>query len=307
MHNCKPAGWIKTYAVLNEFHCLIICRYSNGYTVKMGAYHPMFQSTNGALPKESTIASLSDADWAWEFLRRNPDYKRDYRLSRARLNRVTKFNSKTQFVRIFRQCPYARNWGLQYMPNPSLSSQKTLIAWLPEAVGWSTNAEAYVGISRHATTDLNLKLAKFDRALVVITPTTQNLFIRVGPHPACLQIVGDSILIQPVKMRFIIEGVGSIRSSITALETMHAVVSGKKLNHRSIPNLTSSRRLRYLIAAETAFDGALLRDIGAAIYGKKRAAEEWKNLDSRAFKDQIIRAKRQGISLAHSGYRKFLH
>jgi len=28
------------------------------------------------LPEKSNIASLNDADWAWEFLRRNPDYKR---------------------------------------------------------------------------------------------------------------------------------------------------------------------------------------------------------------------------------------
>jgi len=36
---------------------------------------------NLTVPDQSTIASMNNVDWAWEFLRRNPEYKQDYRLS----------------------------------------------------------------------------------------------------------------------------------------------------------------------------------------------------------------------------------
>ncbi len=64
------------------------------------------------LLEKSSIASLNDADWAWEFLRRNPDYKRDYRISRARLLRTIKHTSGSSFIRIRRRCPYAKKWVL---------------------------------------------------------------------------------------------------------------------------------------------------------------------------------------------------
>ncbi len=80
-----------------------------------------------------------------------------------------------------------------------------------------------------------------------------------------------------------------------------------KLPKKTVPYVTQSRRLKYLIAAEKSVEGVFLREIGAAIYGSKRARNEWKNLDSRAFKDEIIRAKRKGLHLMNGGYRDFLH
>jgi len=76
---------------------------------------------------------------------------------------------------------------------------------------------------------------------------------------------------------------------------------------KQVPYVTQLRRLKYLIAAEKTIKGSFLRDFGAAIYGSKRTQKEWKNHDSRAFKDEIARAKRKGLHLLNGGYREFLN
>ncbi|MCP4083133.1 MAG: DUF2285 domain-containing protein [Planctomycetaceae bacterium] len=121
-------------------------------------------------------------------------------------------------------------------------------------------------------------------------------------------MTGDSILLNPVNMRFTIDGIDQIRSAVSVLQVAQASAgTGSRLPKKSVPYVTQLRRLKYLIAAEKSIEGRFLRDIGAAIYGSKRARTEWKNLDSRAFKDEIIRAKRKGLHLVNGGYRDFLN
>ena len=260
------------------------------------------------LPEKSNIASLNDADWAWEFLRRNPDYKRDYRLSRSRLLKTVEHTSGNSFIRVRRRCPYAKTWGLIYMCNPELSPIHALVAWTADTINWAIETETNAVMSPKMGADFELRAARFDRAFVVIESKQQNLYMRIKSHSACFEIIGGSVLLYPVTMRFTIDGIDQVRIAISVLQVAQET-TGKhtKLPKKTVPYVTQLRRLKYLIAAEKSVDGAFLREIGAAIYGNKRAQNEWKNLDSRAFKDEIIRAKRKGLHLMKGGYRDFLH
>ena len=260
------------------------------------------------LPENLDISSLNDADWAWEFLRRNPDYKRDYRLSRARLLKTVEHTSGNSFIRIRRRCPYAKTWGLIYMCDPSLPPIQALVAWNSDTINWTIKTETNAVLPSEFDADLDLNAARFDRAFVVIEAKQQNLYMRIKSHSACFELIGDSVLLYPVKMRFIIDGIDQVRSAISVLQIAQETTGNHvKLPKKTVPYVTQLRRLRYLIAAENAVEGTFLREIGAAIYGSKRARTEWKNLDSRAFKDEIIRAKRKGLHLINGGYRDFLH
>ena len=259
------------------------------------------------LPEKSNIALLNDADWAWEFLRRNPDYKRDYRLSRSRLLKTVQHTSGNSFIRVRRRCPYAKTWGLIYMCNPSLPPIQALVAWTSNTINWVIKTEIDAVLPPEIDADFDLEAACFDRAFVVIEAKQQNLYMHIKSHSACFEIIGGSVLLYPVKMLFTIDGINQVRSAISVLQVAQEM-TGKhtKLPKKTVPYVTQLRRLKYLIAAEKAVEGAFLRDIGAAIYCSKRARNEWKNLDSRAFKDEIIRAKRKGLHLMNGGYRDFL-
>ncbi len=258
-------------------------------------------------PDFNTIASFNNADWAWEFLRRNPDYQHDYRLSRARLLKVIDHSSKTDFVRIRRGCPYAKTWGLIYMADPDVASSAAHVAWHSDDIGWSVEATSTATNSSDDNIDFDERTSRFDRIFLIIGPVFQNLYMRVGIHSSCLKVSGDSVLFHPVRMRFFIDGLDQVRSAMAALEVVQAVKKCVKLPKQQVPYVTQLRRLKYLIAAEKAIEGSFLREIGAAIYGSKRTLKEWKNLDSRAFKDEIARAKRKGLHLLNGGYREFLN
>ncbi len=268
---------------------------------------PALFAMTDTYPNENNIALLNDADWAWEFLRRNPDYKRDYRLSRARLLKVIAHPSKTNFIRIRRECPFATKWGLLHMFSPDLASSTAHIAWHADDINWAGNANARTANSSDDNIDFDVSATGFNRLFLVIGPVLQNLYMRVGTRSSCLKVSGDSVLFHPVHMRFYIDGLDQVRSAMAALEVVQATKKHTKLPGKQIPYVTQLRRLKYLIAAENAIEGSFLRDIGAAIYGSKRTETEWQNLDSRAFKDEIIRAKRKGLHFLNGGYREFLN
>jgi len=193
------------------------------------------------------------------------------------------------------------------MFNPNLSSNIAHIAWHSDSVSWAVEAEANATSQSVENIDFDIRTARFDRFFLIIGPALQNLYMRIGLHSSCLKVSGDSVLFHPVRMRFFIDGLDQVRSAMAALEVVRAVKKRVKLPKKQLPYVTQLRRLKYLIAAEKAIKGSFLRDIGATIYGSKRTETEWKNLDSRTFKDEIIRAKRKGLYLLNGGYREFLN
>ncbi len=250
--------------------------------------------------------TLNNADWAWEFLRINPEYQRDYRLSRARLLRMATHKSGVEFLRIRRCCPYAKRWGLVYMCDPDLSKKRVSIAWHPDETG-TVSVETRIFKKQGNTPDLDLPTRQYNGGFVIIEPDHQTLYFRIGLRTASLKITGVSILLHSVNIRFLIEGVEHIQTAFPILEVIRAGVIGhKKLHERPIPRTTQLRRSKYLIAARKANEGVVLKEIATAIYGEKHAQKEWRNPDSRSFKDEIIRAKRKGISLMNGEYRKLL-
>lgn len=194
------------------------------------------------------------------------------------------------------------------MCDPKLSHEQACVAWRKDCIGWSTNVTAKPKSSPGNKVEFDLKTARFDKAFVVIKTGRQHLYMRIGLHSSCLDITGASVLMQPVKMRFIIGDINQIGDAISVLEAASSAATGKgKPRQKSIPEQTQAHRLRYLIAIDKALNGALLREIGTAIYDEKHALAEWNNPESRAFKDKIKRAKRRGLSLMQGGYRKLLH
>ncbi len=56
--------------------------------------------------------ALCPSDLAWEFLRRNPDYQRDYRLSRRGRQPTRRLSNGHSLTRIRRHTPRSISWGL---------------------------------------------------------------------------------------------------------------------------------------------------------------------------------------------------
>lgn len=60
------------------------------------------------------IGKLSNAAWAWEFLRRNLAYQRAYRANRPGMKKPIRLKSQTRLVRLRKRFREAENWGLLF-------------------------------------------------------------------------------------------------------------------------------------------------------------------------------------------------
>ena len=56
--------------------------------------------------------ALCPSELAWEFLRRNPDYQRDYRLCRRGRQRARRLKGGQQLTRVRRYTPRSGAWGV---------------------------------------------------------------------------------------------------------------------------------------------------------------------------------------------------
>ena len=83
----------------------------------------------GALYDISYPTSLSYAGFAWEFLRRNPNYRIAYERSRASAHLPHKISSGGSYIRLKAPSKAAEKWGLQSFANPDLDYLKAHVFW----------------------------------------------------------------------------------------------------------------------------------------------------------------------------------
>ena len=74
-------------------------------------------------------ASLSYAGYAWEFLRRNPNYRKAFEHSRSASQTPHNINSGGSFIRLKSPSKAAAKWGLQSFANPDLDYLQAHVFW----------------------------------------------------------------------------------------------------------------------------------------------------------------------------------
>jgi hypothetical protein len=72
--------------------------------------------------------TLSGSAWAWEFLRRHPDFRRAAELEKIRPN-VVEERFGTKILSLSQPVPAAESWGLRFFPDPDMPGGITPIFW----------------------------------------------------------------------------------------------------------------------------------------------------------------------------------
>jgi hypothetical protein len=93
--------------------------------------HPTGQNQDAATHRGVDAHDLSD--WAFEFLRRNPAYRRDWRDSVPRRLPVVTLSDGTHLLRLRRRYPRAEQWGLYAFADPARSARQMPVFWLAGA------------------------------------------------------------------------------------------------------------------------------------------------------------------------------
>lgn len=258
------------------------------------------------LPQYDYAWKLSRSRWAWEFLRRNPDFLEDAR--RHGPNELS-VREACRSITIIRpridQCD-AERWGLAFFPDPSLNGFDANVFW--SAGLYPRQVQVQVGPRAPGEVcDIFEKTTSICRIFHLTDTSGRELLLLKG-NGCVVQVrcTGMSLLaMEPVRMRFLIDGGESLEQKYRILKEAHRIYGDSSVQEP----VTWSRGALILRNALIAFDchaaGLSLRDTAAVIYGKDRADEAWAG-PSRSMKDEMRRARDRGIELVGSGYRELL-
>jgi len=240
-----------------------------------GSGPPIAQRAGGGQNRSTTAPGL-----AWEFLRRNPNYRSDYALWRREERDPA--------------APIDRRWGLRFAANPQLPADQASVFWLPEV------APGVV---------LRLEPRRFDGASEAPRGLPKGQFVRAedGLHLRTdwgLQVLvhGDD---QPGGQLIVALAYDEhLRLRVRAVDALERLTAGRPPPKSHLTDAQFRRLTRCLTALDADLANETYRDIAARIYGASAVAREsWKTSTVRASTIRLVQA---GRALMNGGYLKLL-
>nr|WP_249157514.1 DUF2285 domain-containing protein [Bradyrhizobium sp. KB893862 SZCCT0404] len=248
-------------------------------------------------------AGYDACDWAWEFLRRNPDYVAEWRSSVPRHLPYVTLSDGTRLLRLRRRFPRAEKWGLHAFADPALCAQRAPAFWHADALKRVIQLSA-----RNREDDLDeasLSLADFkvERKAVIDAEGVPLVMIKGRGTYVAVKIQGLSVLTARFTPVFELHNLSDLE---TQSELLRRLERFTKPDLRGIQKSATDQRLHHaLIALDESLIGKTYRQIAITIFGEKKVAEEWQ-VSSQFLKDRTRRLVAKGTELMKGGYRDLL-
>lgn len=222
-------------------------------------------------PGDQTYRYLEDicpAGVAWEWLRRDPEYRR---LKPAR--RCV----GSAAITLIEQAAHdvVCRWGCLNVEDTALTAPDGTILWssaLDPLVLRCVAAPATIG--QVGAFDLG----RWGKSAVLVAGDSGAEHILIGARSGGLRLdVLEGTLLQgPVMLHYDFSAVGDIGPSLSTLRSFHHLCRAGKL---SLPPIRKRQRDRRVVDAlrthDALQDGASIRDVGILLFGAQRVAEEW--------------------------------
>jgi hypothetical protein len=252
------------------------------------------------------LDGFAPCDWAWEFLRRNPDYVAAWRASAQRHLPVITLNDGTRLLRLRRRYPQAERWGLYAFANPEHCAREVPVFWLPNVSRHTVRARCSPVNTATGATALTLSNFAARRLAVigvdgipVVTMKSDGINVGLAAH-------GWQVLTRPVTVTFELDAfhdLGTQTECLKLLQRLSEVDDSTKIGRAPWSN---DERLRQaLIALDGSLAGKTYREIAIMIFGEERVTADW-NGASRFMKDRTRRLVAKGLELMNGGYRELL-
>jgi hypothetical protein len=245
---------------------------------------------------------LDHTGWAWEFLRRNEDYQRDFRINRAGHPVLIKHASGAVVLRLRRRVLAAERWGLHCFADPRKSAHDAHVFWLEKQLRTSVNCTLRIANDNELGA---LGLASFaGQRQVLVTPRDELAVIAGDRLSACMVVRNATFLIGESVVTFEIRGLENPSNTIDAVSNLGRLRSNRGKGD-GLHSEFRSKYFDYLVALDGHLAGHSYRTIAEVLYGSDRIGPYWTD-DSRGYKSKVRRAVRSGIALMNGGYRTLL-
>jgi hypothetical protein len=231
------------------------------------------------------VLHLDDPALAWEYLRRNPDYGREW---------IQQRGADTQCA--------ARRWGLRSLVNPACDAREVQPDWTSEP-----HRVVHVGPDNDTDSEARFhiwhlpgrKCLTYDGERLVLTCQLPHRILRVAISTA---------LEDGMTYAFSVPAGAGLHRRWRTTEGELALFDETYIEPAAVatrrPGRTALLHSRSLQALDGLLAGASQRSVAEALFGETTVAKHWH--DDGELRAQVRRVIRRGKVLMHGGYRRLL-
>jgi hypothetical protein len=224
------------------------------------------------------MLELSAEGWAWEFLRRNADYKRDF----ATFAGADQKSSAAAALR----------WGLLKFSDPEIDARTAIVFWSP-AHNHSVLPLVTAGKGNSGLGNVKCKISMLQTA----DDPQRHVLFSCGGRFLQLAISGSG---EFGNVRYLVDAFPEHNSTrkLTALRRLGDLIHYKRLRAELYSRQRRGPRLLHLIEILDSYvKDPSHRSIARCLFGEERVDKEWENL-----RDHVRRAIAAGRKMTQSGY-----
>ncbi|WP_445216109.1 DNA -binding domain-containing protein [Bradyrhizobium sp. Pa8] len=251
------------------------------------------------------LVAYDGSDWAWEFLRRNEDYKADWRSSVPRHLPCITLIDGTRLLRLPRRFPRAEKWGLSAFADPRLGAHQAPVFWHANALKRIVRVNATRPTPESKTASLTLANFRVDRHAVIGVDGVPLVLMKGGGVHVPIAIHGLRVLTLPFAPVFELNDLADIVAQTELLKQLKRFAEPSFQKEQRPPFANDERLQHALIALDESLRGKTYREIAMTIFGEKKVTEDWRS-HSQFLKDRTRRLVAKGTELMKGGYRDLL-
>jgi hypothetical protein len=252
------------------------------------------------------LEQLSRSGFAWEFLRRNAHYQRDWNSHRTAMPRRNVSRDGIEFFVLNRRFWQAEKWSLRSFQDPSMDARTACLFWLPDALSRSVEGKAVL----NATDGAQFVISDMVGTRAVLVDAAGVIHVAIDSH---FSSVGLSILDLPRPFsKFAI--IFQVPAFAAVRRRFEAILDIEWRSSRPLPQASSAesqnvqarmKLVHCVIAIDARRQGLSYRDLAVLLFGADAVAKDW-NGPSRFLKDRIRRIVERGEALVNGTYRDLL-
>lgn len=263
-----------------------------------------FQSFSAYCAKYDYTIGLRRRDWAWEFLRRNEDFRAEaYPASPGAVSRLDGVDGISLFKLRFQQ-PGASNWGLFFFPNPDVPAPQALTFWKPDTDPDLVEIRVTARLPNEIDTIYERSIRTCKITNLTDLDGAEHILLNGANCTTQARCSGRSLItLEPVKMSLAMRGSFDLKGHVQTHKSAEMVFEPAP----EFPLVWRGRakRLRNaLICLDVKEAGLDLRHAAEIIFGEPRVARDWNT--SKSLRDRVRSYYRTGQTLRDGGYRNLL-
>jgi len=248
---------------------------------------------------------LSLREFAWEFLRRNVDFRKNWSTARLEYG-IAGYDGPTTFLVSQHTIPSLEKWGCLYASSPAQDALSSVVFWLPDLCTAVLRLTAFGLDVDVAATPFILRTIKCASTLLEMPQGPQHLLFTEGGRALQLVIEGQDVM-RPTRLMMDSVHEGDLASAqLQSLQCFNDLrLTGRFFLSKVQRDPLSPRFRLVLRALDGHLSGASNQEIAKVIFSDDYSDEKWNSPDY-ALRDRVRKALGRGLFLMRQGYRKLL-